>query len=423
MSMSTGGQAASDTLFPTPPLSCDRPRTDKVLAVTLPRPIPTMPLTLVLPTLVLRADATSQIGLGHVMRCLALAIQWRKHGGQAVMISHCPFDAVRKQIREQGVQLVSLAAPHPAADDVATTLLTLADLTGGSRAAASRSWVLVDGAQFDPTYLTMLRSAGHPVAALDDRLGRPYIDADLVINPAFGAECLAYRAPRGARQMLGIQYALLRPEFLTWRAQPRAMPPVANKLLVTLGGSDPTNATAKVMRALTQLDTTDLEIRVVVGPANPQLRNLRLLAIDSRVPMRLVTDCQLLPALMGWADLAISAAGVTCYEMACVGLPNATLTTSESQRPVIDAVAQLGAVVSLGSAQSIQPLALAEIIASLLADPSRRQTLMQQGRALVDGRGADRVVHAMLAAAGYASESNASDEQQQTWPERYHEAA
>ncbi|MGE3405312.1 MAG: UDP-2,4-diacetamido-2,4,6-trideoxy-beta-L-altropyranose hydrolase [Pirellulales bacterium] len=382
-----------------------------------------MSLQLIVPTLILRADATSQIGLGHVMRCLALALEWQRQGGRAVMICHCPFEAVRRQIREQGVQLVTLPAPHPAADDVTTTLVTLADLSGGSRATAKRMWVVVDGALFDPSYLTLLRSTGHPVAALDDRIGRPYVDADLIITPAFGAECLEYRAPAGARQMLGIQYALLRPEFLAWREKPRSVPKTAGRLLVTLGGSDPAQATAHVIRALRYLDTVELDVRVVIGPANPQLRSLRLLAIDSRVPVRLVTDCRALPNLMGWADLAISAAGVTCWEMACVGLPNATMATAECQLSIIDAVAHLGAVVPLGLAQNIQPDSLAETISQLLANQSRRQSLLRNSKQLVDGLGANRVVQAMLAAAGFASETMPNDETPMAWPERYHEAA
>lgn len=381
-----------------------------------------MPPSLSSPVLVLRSDATSQLGLGHVMRCLALAQAWRSRGGRPVMIAHCPFDDVRRQIRQQGIQLVPLAAPHPAADDVSTTLLTLADLNDRSSPINSPAWVVVDGSHFDGSYLTLLRSTGHKVAAIDDYAQRPFFDADLLVNPNFGAERFHYRTPTGARQMMGLRHAPLRGEFQSWRRIQRPAPVVARKLLVTLGGSDPTHATAAVMRALELIRDTQFEARVVVGPANCNLRALRLQAIDSRVPVRLVTDTLAIPALMGWADLAISAAGVTCWELACVGLPNATLATSAGQLPIIEAIARLGAVVPLGLAQSIQPATLADEIGKLLTDQAKRQSLAQHGQALVDGRGADRVVSAMLSAAGHAVAPE-TEGSYTFLPEQFHEAA
>ncbi|NNG03459.1 MAG: hypothetical protein HKM95_05085, partial [Inquilinus sp.] len=96
-------------------------------------------------------------------------------------------------------------------------------------------------------------------------------------------------------------------------------------------------------------------------------------------------------AAMASADLAVSAAGSTLWELAFMGVPTLALVAAEGQRPAAAAygAAGLGDVIDLLAADGEARLGPA--IATLLGDAERRRTIAARGRAAVDGQGAARV--------------------------------
>ncbi|MBI3302264.1 MAG: UDP-2,4-diacetamido-2,4,6-trideoxy-beta-L-altropyranose hydrolase, partial [Deltaproteobacteria bacterium] len=224
--------------------------------------------------LLIRADADAQIGTGHVMRCLALAQACRAQGGAAVFLSHCESGALRQRIEDAGIGFIPLEEPHPAPCDLQTTFSVLAQLATGNWQLAT-SFLILDGYHFNPAYQHAVRTAGHRLLVIDDTGHLPHYHADVLLNYGLSATRLPYRCDADTLLLLGPRYALLRPEFLTWGGWQREIPDVARKVLVTLGGADPNNVTLKVMQALQQLNVPGLEVRSVVGPANPHLKALQ----------------------------------------------------------------------------------------------------------------------------------------------------
>ena len=110
---------------------------------------------------------------------------------------------------------------------------------------------------------------------IDDTAHLPRYDADIILNHGLDAQRLTYNCASDTLFLLGTRFALLRPEFQRWHGVVRHCPEVARKLVVTLGGSDAENTTLKIIEALEQISTPDLEIKVVVGPLNPHLAELQ----------------------------------------------------------------------------------------------------------------------------------------------------
>src|SRR5262249_31311694 len=96
--------------------------------------------------------------------------------------------------------------------------------------------------------------------------------------------------------------------------------------------------------------------------------------------------------LMGWADVAITAGGSTCWELACLGLPSVALVLAQNQREIACALAECGAVINLGDASQIETGAITDALLRLIADTLLRSHMHEVGRGLVDGKGALRVV-------------------------------
>ena len=66
-----------------------------------------------MPSLIIRTDANSQIGTGHLMRCLALAQSWRSRGGKVVFVTTCSNEDLLGQLMAEKIQIVRIEHAHP----------------------------------------------------------------------------------------------------------------------------------------------------------------------------------------------------------------------------------------------------------------------------------------------------------------------
>ena len=336
--------------------------------------------------LVIRADADAHMGTGHLMRCLALAQGWKAHGGQATFITVCESDGLRQRLLDEGFQVSTIERSYPHPGDWAITSQALATHSG--------AWLALDGYHFSPAYQRQITEAGHRLLVIDDTAHLDRYFADVVLNQNINARRLRYACEPYTRLLLGTRYVLLRSEFLAWRGWRREIPTAACKVLVTLGGSDPENQTLKVVRALQQMDVEGLDAVIVVGASNPHFGELAAVR-DSPFAVRLVRNADNMPELMAWADVAISAGGSTCWELAFMGLPAVILTLAENQRGIATGLDEAGVTVSLGWYTEVSSLQVASTLMRLFQDRSLRRQMSQRGREVVDGLGTERVIKSL----------------------------
>jgi UDP-2,4-diacetamido-2,4,6-trideoxy-beta-L-altropyranose hydrolase len=251
-------------------------------------------------------------------------------------------------------------------------------------------WVVADGYRFEPDYIRKLKAAGLRVLSLDDDGRFDFYAADVVLNQNISANSGMYdkREP-STRLLLGSEYVLLRPEFV---AEPRAgeNPAEVGKVLVTMGGSNPENVTKKVLLALLKMEA-NIEARIVIGSGNPWQAELQVLAAQ-RAGLQLERSPVNMAPLMRWADIAISGAGSTCWELAYLGLPAIVIALSQDQQGIARRLASNDVAVSLGWHANLSEERISDALNSLLRDQGRRRAMSERGQKLVDGHGAERVV-------------------------------
>lgn len=343
------------------------------------------------PPLLVRADADATQGTGHVMRCLALAHEWRSGGGSIGFVTARPAPQLSRRIQMSGAIVSEIAEAHPNVSDLDATIRILEQV---QQRVKSPPWVVLDGYHFDHGYQNRLRRAGCQLLVIDDDAHLPRYDADIVINHGIRAPRLDYRANDDAWLLLGTRYALLRKEFVERRDFKRDVGRKAKNILVTLGGGDAGNVTDKVVGALQQLGDLDLEIQVLVGALNPHLAELRRISRASH-NIRLQSGVTDLAPLMAWADVAVAAGGTTAWELAFMQVPSVLLAIAENQAPVAEGIDEFGAASSLGRAHRISAGEIAGALRELIGDPERRRRMALRGRILVDGMGVQRIVAAM----------------------------
>lgn len=334
-------------------------------------------------TLLIRADASTEMGTGHIMRCFALAQAWMATGGRATLATQCANKRLLERFASGGLDVVQLPRSHPDPADLFRTIALARD-----RRAI---WVVADGYHFDLTYQQGIRAAGLKLLLMDDFGNLSCYGADILLNQNIDADRYLYPTDSVVVRLLGPRYALLRKEFTMKPRSEKQIEPVARHIMVTMGGGDPDNMTAKVVAALRSIDDAQMRVRIVIGPVFPG-RLLLAEAIEGDDRFLILPFCDDMPGLMEWADLAVSAAGSTCWELLYMGVPFVLVALAENQRGLADELGRRNLAVNLGWHAQTDEFLVQRSVESLRADPTRRRLMSYGGRNLVDGNGARLVL-------------------------------
>ena len=143
----------------------------------------------------IRVDGNSQIGLGHLIRCFALA-QMLQSDFSITFVCRCIPDKIKKDLEEARFQLLEI---ENEADFL--SLPTKNDI------------VVLDGYHFDLAYQKSIKNTAATLVCIDDLFDKEYV-ADLIINHAPNVNPGNYNALVTTQFALGPEYALLRPLFL-----------------------------------------------------------------------------------------------------------------------------------------------------------------------------------------------------------------
>jgi UDP-2,4-diacetamido-2,4,6-trideoxy-beta-L-altropyranose hydrolase len=339
--------------------------------------------------LIICAECGIEVGTGHVMRCLALAQAWRRAGGAVTFLVPEGLPGIEERIRAENILLE-----------------TLPEESGASAEAFVRAVLrsrcpiaVLDGYSFGAREQSMLSESGIRVLTIDDYGHAGDYPVRWVLNQnAYATREMYTSRNRDSGLLLGPAYALLRDEFSPWIGWRRSIPDRAVKILITIGGSDPDNASAQVLQGLSLLQPSqrDLEVVLVVGGSNPHAESLQAALEGCPIRVRIARNVQDMPALMAWADVAIAGAGVTSYELCYMGLPSILLIIAENQRRIAERLSQLGMAVNAGTSQEFRAEWFAGELQSLLLSPERREAMCRGAHKLVDGLGSERVRAALV---------------------------
>lgn len=344
--------------------------------------------------LIIRTDASIQIGTGHVMRCIALAQAWQDRGGDVTFLSHCDSENLRQRIVNEGFDFIPIERSHPDPYDLSQTLTTLEQLK--IQNSKLKTWVVFDGYHFTPDYQKAIRENGYRLLVIDDMAHLDHYHTDILLNQNIHASNLNYSCDSDTVKLLGCEYVLLRREFLKYKDWKRKIPDKAKNILVTMGGGDPDNVTLKVINALTMLNDPDIEIKIVVGPSNPHKKILKSAALHAPCSIGILENAHNMPELMAWADMAISAGGSTCWELAFMGLPSFVITVADNQVGIAEGLGKTGAAVDVGWHANISVNQCAQELEQVITDKERRAQLSKQTQKLVNGKGSQETIKAMF---------------------------
>jgi UDP-2,4-diacetamido-2,4,6-trideoxy-beta-L-altropyranose hydrolase len=340
----------------------------------------------------IRADASVPMGTGHVMRCLALAQRLASSRIPVAFASSGMPELLQLRVEAEKIPVFALSEEPGTMQDALTTIRLAAQMAA--------NWIVLDGYHFSLAFQERLHLAGYRILLIDDS-GQPmgYV-ADLILNQNLVATPDLYpQLFPGSELLLGTKFVLLRNEFLRAPVPRREFRPLGGKLLITMGGSDPKGYNLQILQQLAEARIDDLTIRITSGigqHVESQVRHfVARYGVNASVPQMSETMFD----LMNWADLAISAGGSTCWELAYLGVPGILLQVAENQMASMSALARSQIFLCFDE-DDLNNGKLINACIHLLGDLARRQHLSEAAQTLVDGRGAERVVQRMLAREG-----------------------
>ena len=278
-----------------------------------------------------RADGTSQTGMGHIMRSLALAEMLAVPGTgtspttrpvadenetplfERRFASHEPSEAVLKTVAKHGILTIPLATNN------------LDEFLGY---VTSNDVVVLDGYNFDAYFQRAVREKAHKLVFIDDLMTGTQV-ADVVINHAGDVNPADYQTEPYTKLLLGAGYALVNPAFQQ-KAQPKDG---ENKAFVNMGGADPNNISREVVELLLT-ENEDLRVTVVLGSANPHADTFADLPKDRLSILQNLSAKQMARAI-GGSGLSVVAASTIAYEVATVSRPMVIIQTADNQSRLV----------------------------------------------------------------------------------------
>ena len=337
----------------------------------------------------IRVDSGSDVGLGHVMRCFALAEVIKNMNFNVYFISKGIEGNVIKNVENYGYKVfridskaIKSSKSHWKMDAVKTTKII-------QRFKNEKNLLLVDNYELSNMWETWLKLVVDKIIVIDDFLNRSH-NCDLFIdqNLHTGKIDRNKKYSKNCKKLLGPKYALLRNEFAENRKNVKNRSGKINRILISFGGSDEKNQTLISLKAIKKLAEEKINVDVIVGEPNKNKTKIKKIC-SSMENLTYYQQPKNIAKIMKRADLAIGAGGIITWEKCCLGLPSIVSIVSKNQEDAVNAVSKKGCLINLGRAERLT----SQDYLSAITNLNSKKLIQMQKKCmkLVDGKGAERV--------------------------------
>tara|TARA_B100000519_G_scaffold191899_1_gene192771 strand:+ start:1171 stop:2259 length:1089 start_codon:yes stop_codon:yes gene_type:complete len=354
--------------------------------------------------IVIRTDASIKMGSGHVMRCLTLAVELKKNGSDITFISRAHEGNLNGLISDNGMKVAELSPPasrsapvgNAGSDDYAEWLgVTQEQDARESINALGKTipdWLIVDHYGLDESWEKTIRPHVKNIMVIDDQANREH-DCDLLLDQNWFENMRSrYKSlvPANCTQLLGPEYALLRPEFSKIRKSLKQRNGKVDRIFVFFGGSDPPNLTSMTLRVLSEPELAYLKVDVVIGDSNTHHHELKnLVALRDSTSLYVQVDD--IASIMAKADLAIGSGGVNTWERMCLQLPALVIGFSENHKVLLGDLVKNEYVNYLGSVSDVSEAFVKNEILNKISNISNQSVQNNDIYKLVNGQGTAKV--------------------------------
>jgi spore coat polysaccharide biosynthesis predicted glycosyltransferase SpsG len=306
-------------------------------------------------------DSNREYGSGHVMRSITLGISLQKVGFKVELVCFEIPEALIERAEGFGLQVLKRNSQQ-AEIGIAAEVIESTDLG---------DVVVFDGYYFDQQAIAEVHRSKRLVVVIDDNGDLAECAASLILNQNLHANEEMYMSNTSdPKLLLGCDWALIRPEVVTARESQNLQE--RQGIFIAMGGTDPLGITPEISSRL--IKQTGLKVVAAGG----------FLGQSSLNPTEMAEE-------MSHSQIGVIACGTTTWEALCLGLPLVGVVVADNQIQVAQSLQEnkLGDFIDCRNEVDVASILKATTV--LLQDKSLSEEVSKRARALVDGKGAQRV--------------------------------
>jgi UDP-2,4-diacetamido-2,4,6-trideoxy-beta-L-altropyranose hydrolase len=349
----------------------------------------------------IRVDASVEIGLGHLLRCVSLAKALVEAGTQVMFVVRDHGLDYSQWLSSAEFGVIVLKAPEQATPSLSgyrKWLGVTANVDAQETAEALQSslveYLFVDSYAIDASWHESVRHILEcKIVAIDD-LGDRDLSVDFILDQNFEdshSKKYEQRNLKSATILGGPRFALLGPDYC--HAPRYVFSERVRSVGVFMGGTDSIGGSALVFDALDAIGFQG-RVEIAVTSSNPALAVLKN-RVSGSANYRLALDSKSLATFFAAHDLQIGACGSSTWERFCIGVPTVSVCCAENQLKTLKILDRENLVYAV---ETLDLRPLANAIASAIDDIPWRRTVTMRSKKVVDGLGAQRVARSILQA-------------------------
>lgn len=400
----------------------------------------------------IRADGGPAVGMGHIMRCLAIAEELKNLGCRVYFLGRYTQGLNKaKDMGFESFEIIIPLKPQCNTHNMKKSGTHITTATGFNYGSVEEieddisatfkiikqqgcDLILVDKYNLSSEYFNKFREFDVKVAFIDD-LNLFRCSADIIINGNINAKMLGYKECfTNQKLLLGTKFTPLRGEFkdipnrrinyfLNWHTIQNLGQCEMNvcednnvtaglidfsqneknmgesplpEVMITTGGADPYNCTGRLLEILLRDDKTScIRYNVIVSSGFVYKNQLHRMA-DENANIVLYNNPKCMSQIMCRSDLAISSGGSTLYELCCCGTPTIAFIMADNQKGIVDMLSRDGYIKTLGWHTEIENSNIAQQVYDLITHFELRKSYSQKMQSLIDGIGAFRVAQNLV---------------------------
>ncbi len=330
---------------------------------------------------IFRADGGASLGMGHVVRSLALADMLKDDFSIAFALQQTDKSVIDK-ISESTNDIIVLPQTNNFSEDASSFYSHIKPL----------DIIVLDGYNFKTDYQKTIKASNAKLVAIDD-LHEWHHVADAIINHADEIQQSDYSAEPYTKFFLGLNYILLRKEFLTTSLTPKKVNTIS-KVFISMGAADINNLSLKFTQALLNVKGIT-EIHLMLGSINLNLQSIQDL-IKKNKQVKIITHFNInakeLKKLLQSCDVAICPASTISFECCATGIGLISGYTAENQLGILKTLIKYNSTVDFNNLNQLSVDDIRINFEKLFQDTEIFNEQIKNQSKMIDARSSERLL-------------------------------